>query len=220
VTRSWSKAVRRAGSRRLRRRRPGATSSTRTRRAPRSCSLPRRRTRSTCKEVGVSDDATTHRRGPPLRHGVAVRASEGGLSRGRLHPEVQAGQAITLTASGTVTGGRLQAVTGDRTCADSGADSAAIVGVAGYDGVSGDSITVFTRAGGVHEAHRDRRDRGGRARRLRRQRPGPDQGARSTRSDSPSRPPHRWRPHRSPVPLKGDELMPTYTYPLARPTGR
>jgi Uncharacterized conserved protein (DUF2190) len=65
-------------------------------------------------------------------------------------PKFKPGQAITLTASGTVTGGRLQAVTGVRTIADAGADSAAVVGVAGVDGVSGDGITVFTRAGGVH----------------------------------------------------------------------
>lgn len=64
-------------------------------------------------------------------------------------PKFKPGEAVTFTASGTVTGGRLQAVTGNRTVADAAADVATVVGVAGFDGVSGDQITVFTRAGGV-----------------------------------------------------------------------
>lgn len=65
-------------------------------------------------------------------------------------PKFDEGDAITFTASGTVTGGRLQAVTGNRTCADSGADIL-VVGVAAYDAVSGDQVTVYTRVGGVHK---------------------------------------------------------------------
>lgn len=64
-------------------------------------------------------------------------------------PKFDEGSEVSFTASGTVTGGRLQAITGDRTIADSGAD-VSVVGVAGYDGVTGDLIPVFTRTGGVH----------------------------------------------------------------------
>lgn len=64
-------------------------------------------------------------------------------------PKFTPGEAVSFTASGTVTGGRLQAVTGDRTCADAGADVVGVVGVAGFDGVSGDRVLVYTRAGGV-----------------------------------------------------------------------
>lgn len=66
-------------------------------------------------------------------------------------PKFKPGHAVTFTASGTVTGGRLQAVTGNRTCADAGADASTVVGVAGFDGVSGDPVLVFTRAGGVQQ---------------------------------------------------------------------
>lgn len=65
-------------------------------------------------------------------------------------PKFKPGQAVTFTASAAVTGGRLQAVTGNLTCADAGADSAAVIGVAGFDASTGESVTVFTRAGGVH----------------------------------------------------------------------
>lgn len=65
-------------------------------------------------------------------------------------PKHQPGQAVTFTASAAVTGGRLVAVTGDRTVGPAGADSATVVGVAGFDAAAGDLVTVFTRAGGVH----------------------------------------------------------------------
>ena len=66
-------------------------------------------------------------------------------------PKFKPGEAVTFTASADVTGGRLVAVTGDRTVGPAGADSAAVVGVAGFDAKSGERVTVFTRAGGVHK---------------------------------------------------------------------
>ncbi|MEE2816018.1 MAG: capsid cement protein [Actinomycetota bacterium] len=64
-------------------------------------------------------------------------------------PKFKPGQAVTFTASADVTGGRLVAVTGNRTVGPAGADSAAVVGVAGFDAKNGERVTVFTRAGGV-----------------------------------------------------------------------
>lgn len=64
-------------------------------------------------------------------------------------PRFAPGAAVTFKASAAVTGGRLQAVTGAKTVADAGADSASIVGVAGFDAVTGEDVTVYTRAGGV-----------------------------------------------------------------------
>jgi predicted RecA/RadA family phage recombinase len=66
-------------------------------------------------------------------------------------PKFKPGQAVTFTASADVIGGRLVAVTGDRTVGPAGADSAAVVGVAGFDAKAGERVTVFTRAGGVHQ---------------------------------------------------------------------
>lgn len=65
-------------------------------------------------------------------------------------PKFKPGQAVTFTASADVTGGRLVAVTGNRTVGPAGADSAAVVGVASRDAKTGERVTVFTRAGGVH----------------------------------------------------------------------
>jgi len=65
-------------------------------------------------------------------------------------PKFKPGQAVTFNASADVTGGRLVVVTGNRTVGPAGADSAAVVGVAGFDAKSGERVTVFTRAGGVH----------------------------------------------------------------------
>lgn len=66
-------------------------------------------------------------------------------------PKFKPGQAVTFTASADVTGGRLVAITGNRTVGPSGADSAAVVGVAGFDAKAGERVTVFTRAGGVQQ---------------------------------------------------------------------
>lgn len=65
-------------------------------------------------------------------------------------PKFKPGQAVTFTASADVTGGRLVEVTGNRTVGPAGADSAKVVGVAAFDVKSGDAVTVYTRAGGVH----------------------------------------------------------------------
>lgn len=65
-------------------------------------------------------------------------------------PKFKPGQAVTLKASAAVTGGRLVAVTGNGTVGPADADSAAVVGVAGFDAAIGEDVTVFTRAGGVH----------------------------------------------------------------------
>lgn len=66
-------------------------------------------------------------------------------------PKFKPGESVTFTASTAVTGGRLVEVSGDRTVAHAAADSAAVVGVAGFDAAAGDRVTVFTRAGGVHK---------------------------------------------------------------------
>ena len=64
-------------------------------------------------------------------------------------PKFKPGEAVTFTASAAVTGGRLVVATGDRTVGPAGADSAAVIGVAAFDAASGESVTVFTRAGGI-----------------------------------------------------------------------
>lgn len=66
-------------------------------------------------------------------------------------PKFTPGEAITLTASADVTGQRLVAVTGNSTVGPAGADSAAVIGVAGFDVLSGEKVLVYTRAGGVHK---------------------------------------------------------------------
>ena len=65
-------------------------------------------------------------------------------------PKFKPGQGVTFTASADITGGRLVEVSGNRTVAHAGADSAKVVGVAGFDAKAGERVTVFTRAGGVH----------------------------------------------------------------------
>jgi len=65
-------------------------------------------------------------------------------------PKFKPGQAVTFKASAAVTGGRLVVVTGDRTVGEAGADANA-VGVAGFDVLTGEDVTVFTRAGGVQQ---------------------------------------------------------------------
>ncbi|VXB75410.1 DUF2190 family protein [Pseudoclavibacter sp. 8L] len=66
-------------------------------------------------------------------------------------PKFLPGGAVTFTASAAVTGGRLVAVTGNRTVGPAGADSAAVVGVAGFDAPVGEQVTVYTRAHGVQQ---------------------------------------------------------------------
>ena len=60
------------------------------------------------------------------------------------------GASASFTASAAITGGRLVAVAGNRLVAQASADSAAVVGVAAFDVVTGDPVTVYTRPAGVH----------------------------------------------------------------------
>lgn len=64
-------------------------------------------------------------------------------------PKFKPGQAVTFTASADVTGGRLVAVTGNRSVGPAGADSALVVGVAGFDALAGEKVAVYTRPSGV-----------------------------------------------------------------------
>ncbi len=64
-------------------------------------------------------------------------------------PIYRPGQAITLKASGAITGGRMVAVSGSGTVATAGADSIAWVGQAAFDAATNDNLTVH--CGGVLE---------------------------------------------------------------------
>lgn len=59
------------------------------------------------------------------------------------------GTDVTFTASATITGGQLVAVTGNRTVGPAGAGSSAWIGVAEHDAASGTKLNVTS--GGVHE---------------------------------------------------------------------
>ena len=65
-------------------------------------------------------------------------------------PIYKPGQAITLAASATITGGQLVEVTGSGTVGPAGAASVKVVGVAAFDAVSGDNVTIY--AAGVQHA--------------------------------------------------------------------
>lgn len=62
-------------------------------------------------------------------------------------PIYKPGQAVTLKASASITGGQVVAVSGNGTVAPAGADSAAWVGVAAFDAATNDNVTIF--CGGV-----------------------------------------------------------------------
>lgn len=62
-------------------------------------------------------------------------------------PSHKPGQAITLKASGAITGGRVVAVSGDGTVATAGADAVNWVGVAANDAATNDYVTIYS--GGV-----------------------------------------------------------------------
>jgi hypothetical protein len=64
-------------------------------------------------------------------------------------PVKSPGQALTPSASATITGGQLVAVSGVSTVAAAGANAVNWLGVAAYDAVSGDVVTVY--CDGVHE---------------------------------------------------------------------
>ena len=55
------------------------------------------------------------------------------------------GKAITYQATAPVVGGNVVELTGDRTIAPAGADSAKVVGVASNDAAAGDDVTVYAR---------------------------------------------------------------------------
>lgn len=62
-------------------------------------------------------------------------------------PIYKPGQALTLKASASVTAGQVVAVSGSGTVAPAGANSAAVVGVAAFDALNNDNVTIY--AGGV-----------------------------------------------------------------------
>jgi predicted RecA/RadA family phage recombinase len=59
------------------------------------------------------------------------------------------GQALVASASGTITGGQMVAVSGSGTVAVAGAVALNWLGVAAFDAVSGDQVTIY--ADGVQE---------------------------------------------------------------------
>ena len=65
-------------------------------------------------------------------------------------PIYKPGQAITLKASATITGGQLVEVTGSGTVGPAGLASTKVVGVAAFDAVNNDDVTIF--ASGVQHA--------------------------------------------------------------------
>lgn len=66
-------------------------------------------------------------------------------------PKFTPGQAVTFTAGATaVVGGRLVELSTANTVVPAGADSAKVIGVAGFDAKTGEHVTVYTRAGGIH----------------------------------------------------------------------
>lgn len=62
-------------------------------------------------------------------------------------PVFKPGSSLVYTASATITGGQLLEVTGSGTVGPAGAASTKCVGVAAFDAVSGDRVTIH--AGGV-----------------------------------------------------------------------
>lgn len=62
-------------------------------------------------------------------------------------PLYKPGQALTLKASASITGGQVVAVSGSGTIAPAGAGSTSFLGNAAFDAVTNDNVTVY--AGGV-----------------------------------------------------------------------
>lgn len=58
-------------------------------------------------------------------------------------PLYMPGEAITLPASATITGGQLLIVSGSNTVAPSSAATHSWIGVAAFDAVSGDQVTIY-----------------------------------------------------------------------------
>lgn len=67
-------------------------------------------------------------------------------------PKHHAGTPFTATASADVTGGRVLIVSGAGTVAEAGADAVAetLAGVAAFDALNGESVTVYPLKGAVH----------------------------------------------------------------------
>lgn len=65
-------------------------------------------------------------------------------------PKFAGSEPITRIASADIVGGRLVSVSGANTIANSGADAATVIGVAGDDALTGASVTVYPRPAGVH----------------------------------------------------------------------
>lgn len=61
-------------------------------------------------------------------------------------PKFSPGAAVTYLAEADVVGGTLVAVTGDRAVSTAGADSTAVVGVAGTDAAAGEHVVVYGSA--------------------------------------------------------------------------
>ena len=68
---------------------------------------------------------------------------------GAYEPKYLYSDVITGTASATITGGQVLAVSGNGTVGPAGAASNAVIGVAAFDAVSGDRVSYFPR-GKVH----------------------------------------------------------------------
>lgn len=68
-------------------------------------------------------------------------------------PKFEAGRPYTLTTSADVTGGRVLIVSGAGTCSHAGADAtaASLIGVAGFDALSGEKVTIYPLKGAVHK---------------------------------------------------------------------
>ncbi|TFD41745.1 DUF2190 family protein [Cryobacterium sp. TMT2-10] len=66
-------------------------------------------------------------------------------------PKFTPGKAVTFAAAVAVVGGRLVAVVGNRTVGPAGADAATVVGVAGFDALAAENVTVYTRPTGVQQ---------------------------------------------------------------------
>lgn len=64
-------------------------------------------------------------------------------------PLFKPAEAVTRTASATITGGQLLVIVGNNTVAPSSAPSAAWVGIAAHDAANGDPVLVLS--GGEHE---------------------------------------------------------------------
>jgi hypothetical protein len=66
-------------------------------------------------------------------------------------PKFKPGAAVTFGTTADVTGGRLVDASTARNVAPAAADSAKVIGVAGFDAVSGEKVTVYCRPTGVHQ---------------------------------------------------------------------